>query len=56
MPAINVLCLCISLRRSNGEESREENRIEGSGAVSAGAAGISGAESLIVVGGLEAIF
>lgn len=54
MPATSVLFRCISLRRSKGEESRDENRMEGPGSGSGDVLDIGGAEeSVAVVGGLE---
>jgi hypothetical protein len=52
-PATNTLFFIISERRSKGEESREEKRIEGSGSESTDLVLIAGAEpGLAVVGGL----
>lgn len=54
MPATSVLFLCISLRRSKGEESRDEKRMEGPGSGSGDMLDIGGAEELVaLVGGLE---
>lgn len=55
-PAIKTLFFFISLLRSRGEESREENRILGPESVSAGVVDIGGLEDVVAdVGGLLAI-
>jgi len=55
-PATSVLLFMISVRRSSGEERREEKRMLGPGSWSFGVVEIAGVvEGSAVVGGLEVI-